>query len=177
MEKFISNQWDDITLSHWACIYCWILSGGFEDAVTENLNTLEVYLRDVITWELDGLSFFDAEYHDAPIECIRNTIEIFENYDRILQTLDEWHAIYSMIAPYAEEDKDQYVVLVNHITKEYMILYSDLCSGHLEIGFEDKYFKFVQQEDFIKLVDQLKSDGYNILSCSEDCYYSELEDL
>lgn len=177
MGKFISNEWDDITLSHWACIYCWVLSGGYGDTVTEDLNTLEGYLRDIITWALDGLSFFDAEYDDDPIKCIRNTIELFENYDHIWQTLNEWNAIYAMIGPHAEENEDQYVVLINHIAKEYMIVCSGLCSGHLENGFEDKYFKFALQEDFIKLINQLKTDGYNMISCSEDHYYTELEDL
>ena len=54
-----------------------------------------------------------------------------------------------------------------------MIMYS----SHLGNGFEDERFKFVPQEDFIKLIDRLKSEGYSILSCSEDYYYAELEDL
>lgn len=173
IEKFISKEWDDITLSHWACIYCWVLSGGYGDTVTEDLNSLEGYLRDVIIWDLDGLSFFDAEYGDDPIKSIRNTIELFEDYDHIWKTLTEWNAVYAMIGPYAEENQDQYVVIINNIVKEYMIVYS----GHLENGFEDKYFKFIPQEDFIKLIDQLKTNGYKMLSCSEDYYYMELKDL
>lgn len=173
MEKFISNEWDDITLSHWACIYCWILSGGCGDDVTEDLNTIEGFLRDVITWGLDGLSFFDSNDDEDPIKCMRNTIQLFEDYDHIWQTLNEWNAIYAMIGPYAKENEDQYVALINNISKEYMIVYS----GHLKNGFEDEHFKFVSQEDFIKLIDRLKAEGYNILSCSEDHYYIELEDL
>lgn len=173
MEKFISKEWDDITLSHWACIYCWILSGGYGDTVTENLNTLEGFLRDVITWDLDGLSFFDAEYDEDPIKCIRNTIQLFENYDRIWKTLNEWNAVYAMIGPYDEHNGEQWVALINDLKKEYMIMNTD----HLENGYEDENFKFLQREDFVKQIEQLKSDGYNILSCAEDYYYEELEDL
>ena len=32
-KKYIANEWDDQTLAHWACIYCWVLCGGFDDNV------------------------------------------------------------------------------------------------------------------------------------------------
>ena len=168
LEKFISNDWDDITLSHWACLYCWVLSGGCEDPVTEDLTTLEVFLRDVITWDLDGLAFFDAEYE----EDMRNSIQLFEDYDHILQTASEWNAVYAMIGPYAQENGSQYVALINSVTKEYMIIYSEF----LENGYEDKYFKLVAQEDFLELIERLKSESYRILTCSEKYLYMELEE-
>lgn len=63
INKYASHEWDDQTLAHWACIYCWILCGGFKN-VKEKLNSLEQFLKDDITWSLDGLSFFDESYFE-----------------------------------------------------------------------------------------------------------------
>ena len=147
--------------------------GGCNENITENLNSFERFLRDVITWALDGLSFFHAEYNDNPIECIRNTIELFENYDHIWQTRDEWKVVYAMIGPYDEHNGEQWVALINDLKKEYMIMNTD----HLENGFEDERFKFVIEVDFIELIERLKNSGYNILSCAEESYYEEINDL
>ena len=173
IEKFISNEWDDKTLAQWACIYCWVLLGGCNENITENLNSFERFLRDVITWDLDGLSFFDAEYDEDPIKCIRNTIQLFEDYDHIWQTRDEWKVVYAMIGPYDEHNGEQWVALINDLKKEYMIMNTD----HLENGFEDERFKFVIEVDFIELIERLKNSGYNILSCAEESYYEEINDL
>ena len=35
IEKFLSGEWDAQTLAGWACIYDWILCGGFEDSVID----------------------------------------------------------------------------------------------------------------------------------------------
>ena len=172
LEKFMSKEWDDQTLAHWACIYCWILCGGFDYRnIKEDLNTFEKFCRDVIAWALDGLSFFNSwteEMKDIP-----ELIQLFENYDKIWQTRNDWKAIYAMIGPFAEENEEQYVLLVNDKTKEYIIIYSD----HLKNGFEDEHFRFVSRDNYISLVEQLKNDGYTMLSCSEEHYYTEIEDL
>ena len=99
-------------------------------------------------------------------------IKHFEYYDHVWQTRKQWRAVYAMIGPFAEENGDQYVALINDTTKEYMIIYSD----HLENGFQDEHFKFVTQEEHILLIEQLKNSGYQILSCSEEYYYSEILD-
>ena len=171
INKYISNEWDDQTLAHWACIYCWILLGGCDyQNIKEDLNTLEGFFRDVVTWDLDGLSFFSAEDNDS--QDMRETIKIFECYDHIWQTRKQWRAVYAMIGPFAEENGDQYVALINDTAKEYMIIYSD----HLKNGFEDGYFKFIKQEEYVSLIEQLKNSGYQILSCSEEYYYMEISD-
>ncbi len=174
IEKFQYNEWDDQTLSHWACIYCWILLGGCDyDHITADLDTFESFLRDVITWDLDGLSFFRVEDFDDYIEMMHKTKQFYEDFDHIWQTRKEWKAVYAMIGPNAEENGDQYVALVNDTRKEYMLIFSD----HLENGFEDAHFKFVSEDAFIAFVEQLKNTNYKILSCSEEFFYMELEDL
>ena len=139
IEKYISNEWDDQTLAHWACIYCWILSGGFDDNLTDDLNSFETFFKDFITWDLDGLSFFSAE--DEEPNDMQEIIALFEDYDHIWQTRNEWEVVYAMIGPFAKENEDQYALLVNNTKKEYMIMYSD----HLKNGYEDEHFHFVSQ--------------------------------
>ena len=168
IEKYISNEWDDQTLSHWACIYCWILSGGFDDNVIDDLNSFERFFKDFITWDLDGLSFFSAD--DGEPHEMQEMIELFERYDHIWKTRDEWKVVYAMIGSFAEENEDQYALLVNNIKKEYMIMYSD----HLKNGYEDECFHFISQDGYIALVEQLTKDGYTVLSCSEEYYYKEI---
>ena len=53
-----------------------------------------------------------------------------------------------------------------------MIIHLD----HLENGFEDDKFKYITEEAFIALIEQLKEEEFNILSCSEKWYYLELSD-
>lgn len=173
LEKFASDEWDDQTLAHWACIYCWILSGGFGDNVKEDLDTFEGFFRDVVTWDLDGLSFFDADCEEDPIKYICGIILIFENYDHIWQTREEWHAVYAMIGPNDEFNGAQWVLLINDRNKEYMILYTDC----LENGYEDEFFKFLKDTEFILRVENLKSAGYTALTGDEEYYYCEIEEL
>ena len=170
IEKYISNEWDDQTLAHWACIYCWILSGGFDDNLTDDLNSFETFFKNFITWDLDGLSFFSAE--DEEPNDMQESIALFEHYDHIWQTRNEWEVVYAMIGPFAKENEDQYALLVNNTKKEYMIMHSD----HLENGYEDEHFRFVSQDQYVALVEQLKKDSYTVLSCSEEYYYMEIND-
>lgn len=167
IEKYLSKEWDDQTLSHWACLYCWILSGGFKDKAKENLNSFEQFIKNCITWELDGLSFFDSEGEEQGE--MQEWVELFENYDHIWQTRKDWKAVYTE-GPYAKENGDQYVLLINEKTKEYMIAGSD----YLDNGYEDGYFKFVSPKEHLAVVKRLKNEGYSILKCVEDYYYEEM---
>lgn len=174
IEKFLANEWSDRTLAHWACIYCWILCGGCKRHITEDLNSFERFFRDVVTWDLDGLSFFSVEEEEDDLEKeMHDLIMLFKNYDHIWQTRDQWRAVYAIVGPCQEFNGEQYVVLINDTSKEYMIRFSD----HLENGFEDKYFRFVPESALMELVEQLKNDGYSILSCSEQCYYRDIKDI
>ena len=103
---------------------------------------------------------------------MQESIALFEHYDHIWQTRNEWEVVYAMIGPFAKENEDQYALLVNNAKKECMIMYSD----HLENGYEDEHFHFVSQDEYVALVEQLKKDGYTVLSCSEEYYYMEIND-
>ena len=167
IKKYLAKEWDARTLAGWACIYSWILSGGFNwDNIKEDLNSLEGFLRDVITWDLDGLSFFDGDREEYNLlGCIR----CYKELDYVWQTREQWRAVYAMIGPFAEINGDQYVALINDGTKECMLIGSDC----LENGFEDEHFKFVTKEEHLSLMEQLKNSGYKILGCSEEYYYMD----
>mgnify|MGYP003302153781 CR=1 FL=1 len=111
-------------------------------------------------------------YLDEEPNDMQESIALFEHYDHIWQTRNEWEVVYAMIGPFAEENEDQYALLVNNTKKEYMIMHSD----HLENGYEDEHFHFVSQDEYVALVEQLKKDGYTVLSCSEEYYYMEIND-
>lgn len=172
INKYISKEWDDKTFAHWCCVYGWILHGGFRDDLQEELNFFENYLMEVITWDLDGLSFFDEEYYTLDDDSNPyKWIEQFSYLDHVWQTRNDWQAFYAMVGPLAESNDDQYVLLINNKLEEYMIMYSDW----LENGVENEMFKYTSQEEFEELIEQLK-DKYKILSRSEKFYYDCLKD-
>ena len=171
INKYLSKEWDAQTFASWACIYNWILCGGFHDDLKENLNSFEAFMKEVISWDLDGLSFFDEDYLDDD-ESLEDWVQIYKDWNHILQTQEDWKAVYAMVGDCAEFNEDQYVVIINDNLKEYMIIHSD----HLENGFEDDRFKYITEEAFIELIEQLKEEEYKILSCSEKWYYMDISE-
>ena len=171
LNKFLIGEWDDLMLSHWAYTYLWILLGGCDcKNITESLNSFEKFCRDFITWALDGLSFFDQKYSDDPEEDIRMSIRLFETYDHVWQTRSKWIAHYAVIGENAKHNGEQFVLLINHEEKEYMIMYSD----HIENGFRDKYFKFIPDRKFIDLVRRTEMKEYKLLPCDEEFYFEDI---
>ena len=170
IEKFISQEWDDRTLAHWACIYSWVLTGGCSNTTAEHLTPLQRFLDRVIVWDLDGLSFFCVSGDEDHVKLLRDTMQVFENYDHILKTCEEWRIFDATIGPHDEDNGARWVLLINDTKTEYMILYSDrVC--------EDAFFNRVKAEEFIRLVEDLKSTGYTVLTCSEEYYYDEIAEL
>ena len=176
INKYISKEWDDQTLAGWCCIYNWILCGGFSNDVKEDLNPLEQYLFNDLSWELDGLSFFDEEtYFEESKDEIYEIIESFKNWDHIWQTRDSWKGVYAPIGVFDLTNGDQYVLLVNETLKEYMILFSE---GHLSNNYkhQNDYLRYTSRNKFVKLEKYLKNNGYTMLGCSERFYYDNAND-
>ena len=176
INKYISKEWDDQTLAGWCCIYNWILCGGFSNDVKEDLNPLEQYLFDDLSWGLDGLSFFDEEtYFEESKDEIYEIIESYKKWDHIWQTRDSWKGIYAPIGMFDLTNGNQYVLLVNETLKEYMILFSE---GHLSNNYkhQNDYLRYTSRNKFIKLEKHLKKNGYTMLGCSERFYYDDAND-
>ena len=47
-------------------------------------------------------------------------------------------------------------------------------SDFIENGFEDEHFKFVPREEYIALIEQMKTAGYTLIPCSEEFYYEDV---
>ncbi len=175
INKYISKEWDIQTLASWFCKYDWILCGGFSNKLKEDLNPLEQYLCDDLSWTLDGLSFCDCEnYFEEPEKEIFALIEDFKNWDHIWQTRDSWKGVYAPIDEYNIINGDQYVLLINDKLKEYMIVFSEHLSNNYK--HQNEYLRYTTKNKFVKLVEKIK-DEYKIISRSEEFYYSDLYDL
>lgn len=175
LDKYLNKEWDAQMLSNWCCIYNWIILGGFYRNVQEDFNPLEQFIVDTLTWHLDGLSFFDDDGNEEAEPWIQSSKENFINYDYVLKTKESWKGIYATVGPYDVDNKEQYVVLVNDNLKKFMILHGD----HLHNGYKYKneYFRYTVRNKFISLIEDFKAKGYSLLSCDEELYYDDLNDL
>ena len=63
----------------------------------ENLNSLEEYLVELITDDLDGLSFFEEEDRLSGVINVYERIEGYKNLDHVWQTRNKWKGVYSSI--------------------------------------------------------------------------------
>lgn len=172
INKYLSKEWDDVTLAHWCCIYNWILRGGFHNDLKEDLNPLEEFLKDVISWDLDGLSFFNED--DYLEEDISKWIENYRNFDHVWQTRNEWSGVYSPIGINDKINGDQYVLLINEKRKEYIIIFSSHLSNNYKN--QNEYLKYTSKNKFIKLIEKLKEEKYSIVNWSEEYYCLELNE-
>ena len=175
INKYISKEWDDETLAGWCCIYNWILCGGFNRNVKEDLNSLEQYLFDDLSWSLDGLSFFDADtYFEESEDEIFDIINGYKNWNHIWQTRNDWKGVYATIGEYDKTNESQYVLLINEKLKEYIILFSEHLSNNYK--HQNDKLKYTTKNKFVKLVDKVKKD-YTRLSGSEKYSYFDLYNL
>lgn len=174
INKYLSKEWDASTFSSWCCIYNWIICGGFNIDLIEDLNPFEEFYKEIISWDLDGLSFYDEEEAYIDVE-INKWIEQYKNWDHIWQTRNEWQGVYSPISKYDRENGDQYVVVFNDKRKEYMILFSE----HLNNNYcsQNEYLKYTTKSKLVKLINTLQENKYSILSCFEEFYYSDLSEI
>lgn len=169
IKKYLNNEWSDYLLSGWACLYGWILAGGFDDNVVEDFNDIECMIVETISEDLDSLSFFDnslVEDKDSPIDLNR-WIEEFRSLDTVLKSINDWKPYTSKIGPYADYNDDRFTLLVNDTSKEYIIIY------HF-FGDSDSYtLNTITKEEHINKIHELNKAGYTLLPHSEK-YYFEL---
>ena len=169
LEKYLAGEWDAQHLSYWANLYDWILIGGSRLEIEDDLTSLEEFLCDVITWNLDGLSFFQEGDKDFDIGA---ALDFYDTFDHIWQTRGEWRASYAMIGKYAEINGEQYVALINDARKEYIILSSD----HLENGFADEHFAFITRNAYAAMLEKLQSEFYGSW-CDDAAGAAEIAEL
>ena len=173
IKKCISKEWDDTMLSHWFCIYNWIICGGFDDNLKEDLTPIEDFLKEIISWDFDGMAFFDASYIEEDItEYLNDVIQECENLDYIWQTRNEWKLFFSDVGELAKINEDHYALLINDSKKRYTIIHTD----YFHYATPAESFKYIAENEFNALVEQLKADEYEIISYSEEFYYDSVND-
>lgn len=133
---------------------------------------MEDFFKEVLTWDLDGLSFFSDDFSKNPTQEIFDRIDFYKNFDHLWQTINDWKGFCAPIDKYDEFNEQLYVVLVNETLKEYMIIHTD----GFDVESNDKYFKKVSKEEFINVVDELKNKTYKLLPFDEEWFYSDLSD-
>lgn len=172
IRKYLNHEWSDYLLSGWACLYSWILSGGFDDSVIEDFNDIEFMIVSTILEDLDGISFFDnslVEDEDDPVDLNR-WIEEFRSLDTVLQSIDSWTPYTSKIGPYTDYNDDRFTLLVNDTNKEYIIIY------HFFGESDDYTLNTIDEKEHLNKVIALKEAGYTLLPHSEDYYFELIND-
>jgi hypothetical protein len=137
-------------LTSWANAYAWLLLGNDKSDTDEVLTFKALVEHDITDW-LDGLSFYDEEYHGE-----KNMIDdfklAFETLDNIYRALDEWtpHVGYC--------DYDILSVLaVNDGKREFVRLYF----ANMDEEFTDKLFtKPLPKGKLRRIMNDLKKRGY-----------------
>lgn len=172
IEKYENKEWSDHHFAHWCCLYDWIICGGFKDNIIEDKNnTIREFIKSTISWDLDGLSFFDEKsYFDEDDEYGVDGWKIqFKNLDYILNKVGNLYVFYGPVYEYDLDNAAQYVVLVNDLDKTFIIIYSDF----FENGYEEDKIKYVDKKTHKKMVEDLLNNGYQLISYSEEFYFDE----
>lgn len=169
--KYLSREWSGQFFANWCILYSYIFCGG-PCGTNDYLNSLEKLLTDVISYDLDGLSFLDDEdLSEVGTDVVCAWREEHKNWGHILNTIDDWQGICAPVGPDAEYNHSLFVILLNKKLKEYMIIYAESCDAT-----DDKEsFRHITEEDFDNIIEELKADGYTLLSCHEELYYSVRE--
>lgn len=139
--------------------------GGCKISANKNLNELEYFIKELISWDLDGLSFFDEEYLE----------DDFINLDYILKNNNDWEGIYAPIGEYDEMNNNQYALLFNDKLKEYIIIFSN---GFLYNNYkhQNDYLRFTTKNRFVNKLNDLKDNNYKLIKCDEKEFYDDLYD-
>jgi len=114
----------------------------------------------------------DIELDEEEIMKLDGWGEVFSCLDNIFKTSTQWKGFYAKIGPCGEFNDDQFVLLVNDSTKQYIIFHSDF----LDNGYEDEYLKYMTQEEHIKKVREVEQLEYQLINYQEEYYFDEIND-
>lgn len=87
----------------------------------------------------------------------------------------DWEMLYTDSHKSSEEEYSVDQISIDKVNKRYIL---DMDANDLVTdGYDGECFKFVTDVEFMTLVERLKNGDYNILSCAEEYYYAEINDL
>ena len=160
LNKYLLNEWSEEKLTHWACHYMWVLNGGFDGRVIEDLSSLENLYLQIISNYLDELSFFSSGNWANPKIRILNLINSAKDFDHIWQRINHWKAYYMQL----NSEDENLLILVNDIDK----LWAYLFAGYLIDTDNSGVVNKISENEFKKLFEKLHGSSYKILDCSEE---------
>lgn len=146
-------------MAHWACLYNWIINGGFSRRAMRKLykeNIIQQIIKSEIFDYLDALSFFsedDLEEDDDE----EYDFHSYEMLDQVLQTIEEWRCTYTPTEN-AYMNCDQYILFINEKRKQYFTMYSQYLNNKIN---KENMIK-VSRKEFeqkIKELDQLQYEN------------------
>ena len=171
IDKLLEGKWDVEFIGRWAYQYCWILLGGCAPDTHEELDFIGEILKNIITYAIDGLSFFDSSHKEYARDA-NEMKDLFGKLDCIWKTREEWRAVCTSAVDEDGASYCQYILFINDTSREEMMVYYD--------GYEEEFskgnFKNLCDSEFSKLFETLKNDGYKVIEFSEKFYYMDFED-
>lgn len=172
-KRYLNKDWSASLLGHWCYFYLYILCGGFKEEVKENLNSIEELLKEVITWDLDGMAFFNDSVasEEDDVENLHKWLNDLKSLDVVYSSSTKWKGYTASIGPDAIKNGDQYVLLVNDESKQYIIIFTNFFEN---CG--DKSIKYVNEKVFKEKVDNVKAKNYTLLNYSEEFYYQDIDE-
>ena len=116
-----------------------------------------------------GLSFFDDSMYDEDPRVLNDWIEDFKSLDKVLKTVSDWKGIFATIGEYSQINNDQYVLLQNDDTKQYIIIHTD----YFDNGNNYEGFQYCAKDEYMQKVKELISLGYSLIHYDEELLYTE----
>ena len=150
IDKYKTQQIDDIFLANWANAYNWIIMSGFKISSQNKKNGVKEIVVDEISEWLDALSFFETDNEDC-FEMERYTA-VFSTLDRVYKNANEW-AVKCVHDDYDSETKR--ILLFNANSKAYLEIQRDCYDDYAVDG------QLLKDKDaFDKALKDLKESGY-----------------
>ena len=173
IDKFITNQWDQEQLTNWCYSYISIIEGGHLSNSKEKFNFIEEFVQIQIIMILYSLSGYEKEEfddYDSEFEWLKDLKYILNTLDFVYKTSANWHGLISQIGNICKEEGDSYVLLINDISKQYLITYS-----YYKKENQSDIIQFTTEENFISKLNDIKSQGYSLISFEEEDFYNDIK--
>ena len=170
LDDYLAGKKSDVFVRHWACVYLYILGGGFFSCVIRP-RTVESILQDMIIDWLDSLSFFDDENEEDTAETIGVYRKIFSSFDRMLQRWQKMQYRFARV-PDGDDDVDDddddfgsgfEILMIDDEEKRLYCFWTE--KENVAVTNNDE----VSYEELTEIKERLSATGYEELDLWFDC--------
>lgn len=124
----------------------------------------------MILYSLSGYEKEEFDDYDSAFEWLKDLKYILNTLDYVYKTSTNWHGLISQIGNICKEEGDSYVLLINDIGKQYLIAYS-----YYKKENQSDIIQFTTEETFISKLNDIKSQGYSLISFEESGFYNDIK--